>query len=166
MRRKVSHMLLCAVIAFLSGWAGHWLGSRKRSIVHVPETVVRHDTIRSAIPEPEVIVREVPTEVDTAAILADYFSEKHYLDTIIERPYLKVELTDVISRNSLLDRTVVVDYRQPVVCNNALALGLEIGRSWQVLSAEYRHKQWEFRAGYDLYNRSLVLGISKPLWQW
>ena len=78
MRRKVSHMLLCAVIAFLSGWAGHWLGSRKRSIVHVPETVVRHDTIRSAIPEPEVIVREVPTEVDTAAILADYFSEKHY----------------------------------------------------------------------------------------
>ena len=109
MRRKVSHMLLCAVIAFLSGWAGHWLGSRKRSIVHVPETVVRHDTIRSAIPEPEVIVREVPTEVDTAAILADYLSEKHYLDTIIERPYLKVELTDVISRNSLLDRTVVVD---------------------------------------------------------
>lgn len=111
MRRKVSHMLLCAVIALLSGWAGHWLGSRKRSIVRVPETVVRHDTIRPAIPEPEVIVREVPTEVDTAAILADYFSEKHYLDTIIERPYLKVELTDVISRNSLLDRTVVVDYR-------------------------------------------------------
>ena len=126
MRRKVSHMLLCAVIALLSGWAGHWLGSRKRSIVRVPETVVRHDTIRPAIPEPEVIVREVPTEVDT----------------------------------------VVVDYRQPVVCNNALALGLEIGRSWQVLSAEYRHKQWEFRAGYDLYNRSLVLGISKTLWQW
>ena len=101
-------MLLCAVIAFLSGWAGHWLGSRKRSIVRVPETVVRHDTIRPAIPEAEVIVREVPTEVDTAAILADYFSEKHYLDTIIERPYLKVELTDVISHNSLLDRTVVV----------------------------------------------------------
>ena len=129
MRRKVSHMLLCAVIAFLSGWAGHWLGSRKRSIVRVPETVVRHDTIRPAIPEPEVIVREVPTEVDTAAILADYFSEKHYLDTIIERPYLKVELTDVISHNSLLDRTVVVDYRQPIVCNNALVVGMDAGRS-------------------------------------
>lgn len=120
-------MLLCAVIAFLSGWAGHWLGSRKRSIVRVPETVVRHDTIRPAIPEAEVIVREVPTEVDTAAILADYFSEKHYLDTIIERPYLKVELTDVISHNSLLDRTVVVDYRQPIVCNNALVVGMDAG---------------------------------------
>ena len=166
MRRKVSHMLLCAVIAFLSGWAGHWLGSRKRSIVRVPETVVRHDTIRPAIPEPEVIVREVPTEVDTAAILADYFSEKHYLDTIIERPYLKVELTDVISHNSLLDRTVVVVYRQPVLCNNALVVGMDAGRYGCVLSAGYRCKSWEFRAGYDLYNRSLVLGISKTLWQW
>lgn len=166
MRRKVSHMLLYAVIALLSGWAGHWLGSRKRSIVRVPETVVRHDTIRPAIPEPEVIVREVPTEVDTAAILADYFSEKHYLDTIIERPYLKVELTDVISHNSLLDRTVVVDYQQPIVCNNALVVGMDAGRYGCVLSAGYRRKSWEFRAGYDLYNRSLVLGVSKDLWRW
>ena len=159
-------MLLCAVIALLSGWAGHWLGSRKRSIVRVPETVVKHDTIRPAIPEPEVIVREVPTEVDTAAILADYFSEKHYLDTIIERPYLKVELTDVISHNSLLDRTVVVDYRQPIVCNNARVVGMDAGRYGCVLSAGYRRKSWEFRAGYDLYNRSLMLGVSKDLWRW
>lgn len=166
MKRKVSHMLLCAVIALLSGWAGYRLGSRHRSIVRVQETVVRHDTIRPAIPEPEVIVREVPTEVDTAAILADYFSEKHYRDTIIERPYLRVEMTDIISRNALLDRTVVVDYRQPVVCSNALVLGMDAGRYGCVLSAGYRRKSWEFKAGYDLYNRSLVLGISKTLWQW
>ena len=166
MRRNVSCMLLCAVIALFSGWAGHWLGSRHRSIVRNPQTVVRHDTIRPAIPEPEVIVREVPAEVDTVAILADYFSEKHYLDTIIERPYLRVEMTDIISRNALLDRTVVVDYRQPVVYNNTLALGLDAGRYSCVLSAGYRRKSWEFRAGYDLYNKSLVLGVSKDLWRW
>lgn len=166
MRRNVSCILLCAFIALLSGWAGHWLGSRHRSIVYTPETVVKHDTIRPVIPEPEVIVREVPAEVDTVAILADYFSEKHYLDTIIERPYLRVEMTDIISRNALLDRTVVVDYRQPVVYSNALALGLDAGRYSCVLSAGYRRKSWEFRAGYDLYNKSLVLGVSKDLWRW
>ena len=166
MRRNVSCILLCAFIALLSGWAGHWLGSRHRSIVYTPETVVKHDTIRPVIPEPEVIVREVPAEVDTAAILADYFSEKHYLDTIIERPYLRVEMTDIISRNALLDRTVVVDYRQPVVYSNALALELDAGRYSCVLSAGYRRKSWEFRAGYDLYNKSLVLGVSKDLWRW
>ena len=166
MRRNVSCMLLCAFIALLSGWAGHWLGSRHRSIVCTPETVVKHDTIRLVIPEPEVIVREIPVEVDTAAILADYFSEKHYLDTIIERPYLRVEMTDIISRNALLDRTVVVDYRQPVMYNNALTLGLDAGRYSCVLSAGYRRRSWEFMAGYDLYNKSLVLGISKDLWRW
>ena len=166
MRRNVSCILLCAFIALLSGWAGHWLGSRHRSIVYTPETVVKHDTIRPVIPKPEVIVREVPAEVDTAAILADYFSEKHYLDTIIERPYLRVEMTDVISRNALLDRTVVVDYRQPVVYNNALALGLDARRYSCVLFAGYRRRSWEFRAGYDLYNKSLVLGVSKDLWRW
>lgn len=166
MKRNVSCMLLCAFMALLSGWAGHWLGSRHRSIVYTPETVIKHDTIRPAIPEPEVIVREVPAEVDTAAILVDYFSEKHYLDTIIERPYLRVEMTDIISRNALLDRTVVVDYRQPVMYNNALTLGLDAGRYSCVLSAGYRRRSWEFRAGYDLYNKSLVLGVSKDLWRW
>lgn len=166
MRRNVSCILLCAFIALLSGWVGHWLGSRHRSIVYTPETLVRHDTIRPVIPEPEVIVREVPAEVDTAAILADYFSEKHYLDTIIERPYLRVEMTDIVSRNALLDRTVVVDYRQPVMYNNALTLGLDAGRYSCVLSAGYRRRSWEFRAGYDLYNKSLVLGVSKDLWRW
>lgn len=166
MKRNVSCMLLCAVIALLSGWAGYRLGSLHRSIVYTPETVIRHDTIRPAIPEPKIVIREVPTEVDTTAILADYFSEKHYLDTIIERPYLRVEMTDIISRNALLDRTVVVDYRQPVVHDNALMLGLDAGRYSCVLSAGYRRKSWEFKAGYDLYNRSVVLGISKDLWRW
>lgn len=74
-----------------------------------------------------MIVREVPTEVDTAAILADYFSNI-IADTIIERPYLKVELTDVISRNSLLDRTVVsgTTSNRSFSPTNALALGLEV----------------------------------------
>lgn len=166
MRRNVSRILLCAVIALLSGWAGHRLGTRRRSIVRVPETVVRYDTIRPAIPEPEVIVREIPAEVDTAAILADYFSEKHYRDTIIERPYLKVEMADVISRNALLDRTIVVDYRQPVSYDNALSLGLDAGRCSRVLSVGYRRKSWELRTGYDLGNRTIVLGISKTVLQW
>lgn len=166
MKRNVKCIFLCAVIALLAGWTGHWLGSRSRSIVRVQETVIRHDTIRPAVPEPKVIVREIPADVDTAAILTDYFLEKQYLDTIIERPYLRVELTDVISRNTLLDRTVVVDYRQPVIYNNVLALGSLLGPNNCIVLAGYRRKSWEFKAGYDLYNRSVVVGLSKDLWRW
>lgn len=98
--------------------------------------------------------------------MTDYFLEKQYLDTIIERPYLRVELTDVISRNTLLDRTVVVDYRQPVIYNNVLALGSLLGPNNCIVLAGYRRKSWEFKAGYDLYNRSVVVGLSKDLWRW
>lgn len=166
MRRNVKCIFLCAVIALLASWTGHWLGSRSRSIVRVQETVIRHDTIRPAVPEPKVIVREIPADVDTAAILTDYFLEKQYLDTIIERPYLRVELTDVISRNTLLDRTVVVDYRQPVVYNNALTLGSLLGPHNCIVLAGYRRKSWEFRAGYDWYNKAMVIGISKDIKRW
>lgn len=166
MRQSVKLTALCALVALLAGWAGYRMGSRHRSIVRVPETVVRHDTLRPAIPRPEVIVREVPARVDTAAILADYYAERRYLDTIVERPYLKVELTDIVSRNALLDRTVVVDYRQPVVCLNALTLGLDAGRHSCILTAGYRRKAWEFRAGYDLFHKSAVVGISKDVWRW
>lgn len=166
MKQNVKYMLLCAVIAVVASWAGHWYGSRLRSIVRVPETITVHDTIYPKIPDPIVITKEIPAGVDTAAILASYFAEKHYHDTIIERPYLRVELTDVISRNSLLNRTMIVDYRQPIVYNNTLILGADIGRSYYALVAGYRRKSWEFKAGYDFYNKSLVFGVSKDLWQW
>ena len=166
MRRNIKCIFLCAVIAFLAGWTGHRFGSHCRSIVRVPETVICHDTIHSAVPEPKVIVREIPADVDTAAILADYFSEKYYRDTIIEYPYLRVELADVISHNALLDRTVAVDYRQPVVHNNALTASILLGSHSYILLAGYRRKSWEFRAGYDWYNKAMVIGISKDIKKW
>lgn len=166
MGRNVKCIFLCAVIALLAGWTGYWFGFRSRSIIRVPEMVVRHDTIRPTVPEPKVIVRAIPADVDTAAILADYFLEKQYLDTIIERPYLRVELTDVIARNTLLDRTVVVDYSQPVVYNNTLTLGSLQGLHNCAVLVGYRRKSWEFKVGYDLYNRSVVFGLSKDLWRW
>lgn len=166
MGRNAKCIFLCAVITLLAGWTGYWFGSRFRSIVRVPETVVRHDTIRPEVPEPKVIVREIPADVDTAAILADYFAEKHYLDTIIEYPYLRVELADVISHNALLGRTVVVDYRQPVIHNNALTAGILLGSHSCILQAGYRRKSWEFRTGYDWYNKAMVIGISKDIKKW
>lgn len=124
------------------------------------------DTLVDVISEPVVVERTVPARVDTAAILADYFNERHYRDTIVERPYLRVELTDVVGQNRLLDRRVVVNYRQPAAGDNALTLGADLGRGLCSVVAGYRRKTWEFRAGYDFTNRTPVVGVQKTLWQW
>lgn len=140
----------------------------RRSVTTVPPGVTLEitDTLVDVISVPVVVKHEVPAQVDTAAILADYFSERHYRDTIIQRPYLRVELTDVVGQNRLLDRQVVVNYQQPVVHDNALTLGADIGRGVCAVMAGYRRKSWEFRAGYDFINRTPVVGVQKTLWQW
>ncbi len=118
------------------------------------------------MPVPVEVERPVPMDVDTAAILADYFRERHYNDTVIERPNLRVELSDVVTGNQLADRIVRVDYREPVIYRNALSLGADVGRCNLILSAGYRHKTWTVRGGYDFYNKAFMVGLSKDLWRW
>lgn len=163
---KLSFLLFLTAVAVLFFRLGRWCGSRMRSIIHVPEKVVVRDTIRPEIPEPEIIVREVPADIDTAAILADYFAERRYRDTIIERPYLKVELEDVVSRNAVIDRRVMVDYRHQVTPLHTVTAGVLAGRNSCMVLAGYRHKSWELRAGYNWCGKSVIVGISKDVWAW
>lgn len=164
--KKIVNYLAMAMAVVLAFVTGRCTADKKSPCVTPAAVLNITDTIVDVISEPVVVVREVPATVDTAAILADYFSERHYQDTIIERPYLRVELTDVVGQNQLLDRQVVVNYQQPVVYDNSLTLGTDIGRNLCTVMAGYRRKSWEFRAGYDFYNRTPVVGVSKTLWQW
>lgn len=165
--KKIGKYIALIVLMVLSFVTGRCTAERKNPCDTPGEAMLNiTDTIVDVISEPVVVVREVPATVDTASILADYFSERHYQDTIIERPYLRVELTDIVGQNQLLDRQVVVNYQQPVVYDNSLTLGADIGRNLCTVMAGYRRKSWEFRAGYDFYNRTPVVGVSKTLWQW
>lgn len=163
---KASRYILAAALAALAFGLGRCTARRPASIVPPAVTVEITDTLVDVIGTPMVVERTVPARVDTAAILADYFNERHYRDTIVQRPYLRVELTDVVGQNRLLDRQVVVNYRQPVVRDNALTLGIDLGRGLCAVVAGYRRRSWEFRAGYDFTNRTPVVGVQKTLWQW
>ena len=166
MKQNIKYLLLCVIAIILSGWVGYRCGYRYASENIQPELIPVHDTIPGKIPEPIVKYREVPARIDTAAILAEFYAEKRYHDTIINKPYLKIELLDLVSQNKLLDRTIVYDYQPPKVYSNALLVGAMLGHRHQSLYLGYRRRTWEFRAGYDLYNRAFIVGVSKDLWQW
>lgn len=161
--RYIAAAVVPAALAFV---LGRCTALRPALIVPPAVAVEITDTLVDVIGTPMVVERTVPARVDTAAILADYFNERHYRDTIVQRPYLRVELTDVVGQNRLLDRRVVVNYRQPVVRDNALTLGADLGRGLCAVVAGYRRRSWEFRAGYDFTNRTPVVGVQKTLWQW
>jgi hypothetical protein len=111
MRKGCGIILFVLMAAILFG-AGFHVG---RGAVHmVAYTVHVNDTIRLSAP---AVIKEievpVPVDVDTAAILQQYFTKKVYNDPIIKTEYVEVHLTDTVYMNGLLGRTVSYSFRFP-----------------------------------------------------
>ena len=75
--------------------------------IHTIDTliVVKTDTIRETVTEFQwryrIIYRDVPQEVDTLAILADYFAVRFY-ERDFEREHLKLSIRDSVSQNQII----------------------------------------------------------------
>lgn len=166
-----------ALISILVGWLvmlaisaitnfAYKMGQRDAGSA-TADTVTLRDTVY--LPGPPV-VREVPVpvpaEVDTAAILAQHYTERVYTDYIIDEPYLRVSLTDTVFRNRIIGRTANYTYRAPSVRLNALTLSAIAGHHHLSLMLGYRRRRTELMAGYDIYNRSFLIGAKRELFIW
>lgn len=98
----------------------------KDSIIYKPEKVIY-------IPGPETF-----KDVDTLAILKDYFAKRVYSDKIKIDSFGYVFLTDTVSQNQIVSRKVKLDYKIPVITNtttitippklrNQVYVGINIG---------------------------------------
>lgn len=63
---------------------------------------------------------EVPAEVDTTAILQDYFAKYSYSDTVPLDSIGTVQINDTISRNKIISRKILFDYNIPIVYNTTI----------------------------------------------
>lgn len=129
-------------------------------IVHVTDTLFLPSPVQV-----DSIIVPVPAEIDTAAILNQYFTKHIYRDTLIQTKFVKVHITDTVYMNRLLGRVVDYNLSFPVY-NQALSLGTVGGYKNLSLLAGYRHKRWEFLGGYDFYNKSLMVGAKYTLFRW
>lgn len=162
---KYTFILLCAVIAaFLLGRCSR-TPERTTTTVKEVEFVHHHDTVYSVIPVPKLFFHPVPADVDTAAILAAYYTEKHYRDTIV-LPYFSAVVSDVIQRNQLVERVVTVGYREPVIKRRSLVVSSMLGTHNCALLAGIRNRTWTCQIGYDMHNRSLMFGVTKEVVRW
>lgn len=163
MRKGCGIILFVLVAAILFG-AGFHVG---RGAVHmVAYTVHVNDTIRLSAPE---VIREievpVPVDVDTAAILQQYFTKKVYDDPIIKTEYIEVHLTDTVYMNGLLGRTVSYSFRFPEY-KHSFSAGMMGGYRSLKLMAAYRYKRIEFIGDYDLIDKSCNVGAKYYLFRW
>lgn len=154
--------LLAVVLLFI---AGYHIGRRSMKPAKA-DTIRLRDTIK--LPSPAVIKEisvPVPVQVDTAAILASYYTQRIYSDNVINTPYVKVSIVDTVFQNRLLGRTASYQFSFPQR-NHAVTLGLTSGYRHISLMGGYRYKRWEIQGGYDFYNKAPMLGVKYDLLKW
>ena len=155
------------------------------------DTAYVHDTIYQSLP-PMVreVVRTVPAEVDTAALLEAYYAVRTYADTLHLQDVATVYLSDTVTENALHGRLVSYDLArlQPRItylppageptgtrievpgktspARLALTAGVQLGSEQAAFMAGVRWRRTEFGIGYDLRLRapSITLKYDVALW--
>jgi hypothetical protein len=112
-------VVLIVVILLLRQCGGKIIPGETKIVTKV-KTEIEYDTIRESIPNyipiPEYIYPPADTmwrDVDTAAILKDYFSTYFYSD-IIEDDSLKITINDSISENKIASRNLKYEILYPI----------------------------------------------------
>lgn len=143
------------------------------------DTVWIHDTLYTAGPVVvREVVREVPARVDTAAVLAAFYTERTLVDTLQLRDVATVRITDKVFNNDIIGRQVdydlatldvSYDIRQPRKGTSprlALSLGAQLGREQAAVMAGLRRKRSEFGLCYDLRLNVPSITYKYDVWQW
>ena len=158
-------ILLCA---FFLGFAVafcivHFTNLHKKNIAHT-QTVRIIDSVNIQVPVPvpgKTIYVNVPTDVDTSAILREHYSKNIYQDTLVNDNRLRLVLRDTVFNNRLTGRTLYYDYlyQNITYCNNEIVLNAYLGMHLQSVMAGYKKKRWKYYAGYEFYSRTPMNGI-------
>lgn len=130
------------------------------------DTVREYYTFIDTVKEDTIIYREVPADVDTAAILKDYFASKTYSRDYTDSN-INITIADTVSKNALGHYTLSYQWKQPVSIStykiSGPVAGIEFNGQKMGLSVGYiNKKQWVFDAAlYTDY--SLRVGVKKVL---
>lgn len=150
-------------------WIGYGIGTRQQNNRTQRDTVTLTDILFLPMPVPgKYIIVEVPADVDTAAILKDYYTQKIYDDTLVHNNRMNLVLRDTVYNNKLLGRTVNYTLSNPVPKNESheLMISGDVGFKHQSIMLDYKLDRFHFRAGYDFYNKAPMAGVGFTLIKW
>ena len=147
-------------------------------VIHTTETVYDSTTIVKVLPapEPKIIYKEVPIDVDTAAILREHYLLRVYGRTLVDDKDLFVSLTDTVWQNKLFGGEIEYKIRRPMeIINtttvfpsppllNEFYIGTTIGGSvgafrLSVDATYLTKKKVYYRASYDVLGKGYYVGV-------
>lgn len=136
-------------------------------------TPIAADTFYVPTPKDTVFV-PVPANVDTAAIVGDYYLQKVYRDTVLVavasglgRDSAEAVITDTVWQNGIAGRELrLTFYPKRLVKEHSVGLISTFGYNNLTVMAEYRYRMMKMYAGYNIIDRAPVAGIGFQLFNW
>lgn len=157
---------LMVILSLVSFFGFGFLVGRRTVRPSVPDTLVVTDTMY--LPGP-VITKEipvpVPADVDTAAILASFHTQRIYSNSLVSTPEVQVVVVDTVYKNQLLGRQVSWRVSTPMR-NRAFSIGATVAPQGIYMSVGYRAHRWSFSSGYDVYNKAVMVSAHYDIFQW
>jgi hypothetical protein len=125
--------ILVLVMSLFTGFLVRKL-SQKQTVEYITDTIRIKRT--EYIPKPSTVYVPVAvhTVVDTAAIIADYFATRFYVDTLLSTNDFNVVLRDSVSENRIISRNFDIEYLKTQIIENQ------------------RTKNWQFGVGVYITN--------------
>jgi hypothetical protein len=183
MNMKIITTILLAAAALTLGWCARgWLSSSPQvyEVTAITRDTVKGDSVPYVVRVPVPVVRYVQLApdtvflgVDTAAILADYFTTRYYRDTIINDSEALVALSEEVCRNSIIERSVTFQNRratsitttivQPTPPRVQLYAGAIAGKGLTAPVVQVGYKRWMLGAGYNLSGGGVIVGVGYKL---
>lgn len=183
---KISQIYIILAGNILTAVIVYYLAKNGRENITTSTTTIHRDTTTIVTNYPTRYITQnfhidsskviIPDVIDTAAIIARFFTAKNYAQTINEND-VEISITDSICMNSLLNRKISVKNNretrietilpappmQSFVFYGGIRAGyIQKGQSpvmvQPVIGIDYKRK-WKLDAGYDLLNNAAVFGI-------
>jgi hypothetical protein len=172
-------LILCLLLGL-----GIYLDIRFNGAFDDQPTIISKDTIVVNLPQQtfnlppsapiSIVNNQLPSKIDTGAILKAYFSEVTYLDSV-DNDTLKIVLKEVISRNAIVSRELTHRLKIPITkviettyqpkgmfyYGASATYGQSLGLSPML---GYKNKKEQvFFGSYDPINKSIQVGGLLPL---
>lgn len=157
--------LCLALVVFFAGW----MGGRQYSEQHA-KTEYRINTIRvkpdtvlvSSPVQTEEIPCFIPSEVDTSAILAKFYTKRAFADTLRLKDFGTVTLVDTVLMNGIDSRHFTYDLAFPsyqqTVNKWSYGIGAFVHRGGSGAYGTVRYRHLQVMGGYDFSNKSTLFG--------
>ena len=164
----------------------YYLG-QKDMVVGDPEIITYTDTVPGdsvpyavyyPTPVPDTILYPdtVPQDIDTAQIIAEYLATVFYNDTLKDDTSALIVLNEQVSRNRIIDRSMVFQNRRPTAINTTIInpsqhqdrvfLGIQaiLGQRTEIMGVGmYKAKKLAYTVGVS-NNGTVMVGVMWGCW--